>query len=93
MVDITNPTNQFHPYQPVDATPNAEKPAGGLSGMLENLGIDTRSLGSVGDTVKNMDMRGSLDKARTYARNNPGLVLGGLAAAVIGAGLLRRRTV
>jgi hypothetical protein len=92
MVDITNPTNQFHPYQPVDATPNAEKPAGGLTAMLKNLGIDTSNLGSVGDTVKNMDMRGSLDKARSYARSNPALVLGGLAAAVIGAGLLRRRS-
>jgi hypothetical protein len=92
MVDITNPTNQFHPYQPVDATPNAEKPVGGLSGVLKNLGIDTSNFGSVGDTVKNMDMRGSLDKARSYARSNPALVLGGLAAAVIGAGLLRKRT-
>ncbi|MCU1246024.1 MAG: hypothetical protein JWN02_1934 [Acidobacteria bacterium] len=93
MVDITNPTNQFHPYQPVDAMPNSEKPAGGLGGMLKNLGIDTSNLGSVGDTVKNMDVRGSFDKARSYARSNPALVLGGLAAAVIGAGLLRRRTV
>jgi len=93
MVDITNPTNQFHAYQPVDATPNADKPVGGLSGMLGKLGIDTNNLGSLGDTVKNVNVRGSLDKARSYARSNPALVLGGLAAAVIGAGLMRRRSV
>jgi hypothetical protein len=36
-------------------------------------------------------VRGQVDKARTYARKNPALVLGGLAAAVIGAGLMRKR--
>lgn len=35
---------------------------------------------------------GSLDKFREYARSKPGVVLGGLAALVIGAGLLRKRT-
>ena len=37
-----------------------------------------------------VDMRGSVNKARDVARNNPGIALGGLALAAIGAGLLRR---
>ena len=32
----------------------------------------------------------SLNKVRDYARAKPGLVLGGLAAAAIGLGMLRR---
>ena len=31
------------------------------------------------------------EKARAFARNNPGLVAGGLAAIVIGVGMMRRR--
>ena len=34
---------------------------------------------------------GGLDKVRAYAKANPGVVLGGLAALAIGAGLLRKR--
>lgn len=30
MIDNLNPTNQFHPYQPVNDTPNAEKVKSGL---------------------------------------------------------------
>jgi hypothetical protein len=37
--------------------------------------------------MKNVD----LSKARNLARNNGGLVLGGLAALAIGAGLMRGR--
>ena len=86
MVDNVNPTNQFHPYQPERSTPNAERAPSGLGGMLEKFG-----LGGVGDSMKNMNMGDNLGKAREYARANPGKVLGGLAAAVIGAGLLRKR--
>ncbi len=78
MVDKINPTNQFHPYQPTDVTPKSELPAGGLGGLK--------------DLVKNFDVRGSLNQARGLARNNGGMVLGGLAALAIGAGLLRRRS-
>lgn len=35
--------------------------------------------------------RRSLDKVRDYARSNPGVVLGGIAAAAIGLGLMRGR--
>jgi hypothetical protein len=74
MVDNVNPNSQFHPYQPMDATPHSEEPRSGLSGML-----------------KNIDVRQSVEKARSLAQKNPGMVLGGLAALAIGAGLMRRR--
>jgi len=64
MVDNTNPTNQFHPYQPPE---------------LEKQPLAGNGFGDM------------LNKARTTARNNPGALLGGLAALAIGAGLLRRK--
>jgi hypothetical protein len=85
MVDNTNPTSQFHPYQPQDAIPASERQkTGGLGGILENLGIDRSK---IDNSLKNVN----LSKARTMARNNGGLVLGGLAALAIGAGLMRGR--
>jgi LPXTG-motif cell wall-anchored protein len=75
MVDNVNPTTQFHPYQPERSIPVAERPKRG--GLA----------GILGDSFKSVD----LSKARTYARNNSGMVLGGLAALVIGAGLMRKR--
>lgn len=92
MVDNLNPTSQFHPYQPTDATPQSEKvQSGGLSGILNKLGINQSTISSVTDKVKNADVRGSIDQVRGMARNNGSLVLGGLAAAAIGAGLLWKR--
>jgi hypothetical protein len=88
MVDNVNPTSQFHPYQPQDAVPVADRqPSGGLAGILNGLGIDRSKLDSLGGSLKNVN----LSKARTMAQNNGGLVLGGLAALAIGAGLLRGR--
>jgi hypothetical protein len=88
MVDNVNPTSQFHPYQPENAVPMADRQkAGGLGGILSGLGIDRSKIGALGSSMKNVD----LTKARTYARNNGGLVLGGLAALAIGAGLMRGR--
>lgn len=87
MVDNVNPNSQFHPYTPVDATPHSEAETGGLSGMLRRVGIDDRML----DSVKNLDIRQSIDKVRGMAQKNPSMVLGGLAALAIGAGLMRRR--
>ncbi len=75
MVDKISPTNQFHPYQPTDAIPHRDMPSGGLSSMMKRIGLG----------------RGSLASARGVAQKNPGVVLGGLAALVIGAGLMRRR--
>jgi hypothetical protein len=81
MVDNSNPTSQFHPYQPQTATPQSEKleqaSTTGLGGLMKNLG--------------NGGVNGVLGRARTAARANPSMVLGGLAALAIGAGLLRGR--
>ena len=41
------------------------------------------------DKIRNMNVRGSLDKVRGYAQRNPGALLGGIAAAAIGLGLLQ----
>ena len=80
MVDNLNPTNQFHPYKPVNDIPHTERmnsaPSGGLGGILRG------GLGSLSGVGGNL---------RGLAKNNSGLVLGGLAALVIGAGLMRRR--
>ena len=91
MVDNLNPTNQFHPYQPPDITSGTTKPQSGLSGMLSKLGLDTGSLGSLGNSLRNVGSNATVTKARDYARSNGAVVLGGLAAAAIGAGLLRKR--
>ena len=79
MVDNTNPTTQFHPYQPVNDVPQADRPvATGLGGLL--------------NSVRNVNFKGGLNKARGVAGNNGALVLGGLAALVIGAGMMRKRS-
>ena len=75
MVDNTNPNSQFHPYQPMDATPVSERPVSGLGSIMKKIGIDDRSV----------------EKARGFAQKNPGMLLGGLAALAIGMGLMRRR--
>jgi hypothetical protein len=93
MVDNVNPTSQFHPYQPQDATPAADRPVpSGLGGILSRFGIDQSKIGALGGNLSNMDVRGGMQKARTMAQNNGSLVLGGLAALAIGAGMMRKRS-
>ena len=87
MVDNINPNSQFHPYQPTDATPVSERSSSGLSGMLKKIGINDQSLGS----MRNIDVRQSVDKVRGLAQKNPSMVLGGLAALAIGVGMMRGR--
>ena len=84
MIDRSNPTDQFHPYEKPDTTPQSEMPSKsyGVNEMLRKAGFDSSKL-------SNIDTRQMVTKARDYARQNPGKVLGGLAAAVIGLGLLR----
>lgn len=78
MVDNTNPTSQFHPYVPQDAIPQTGNTPSSMSG----LGGILNKL-NAGQHVKNV---------RGLAQNNGSLVLGGLAALVIGAGLMRKRS-
>ena len=94
MVDKVNPTSQFHPYRPETSKPATDSMTNtGLGGLLGKLGLDTSKIGG---SLKNTDLRGSLNngvtKARAAANANPGMVLGGLAALVIGAGLMRKRS-
>ena len=92
MVDNINPNTQFHPYRAPDAIPHTEAPkVSGLGGILERVGIDKSRIESLNNSFSNMNVRGQLDRARGVAQKNPGMVLGGLAALVIGAGLMRRR--
>lgn len=92
MVATANPSSQFHPYQAETSVPHTEKPTGGgLDSILNKVGINPDGIGALGSKLRNVDVRGGLGSARNYARNNSGMVLGGLAALVIGAGLLRRR--
>jgi hypothetical protein len=90
MVDQMNPTEQFHPYQPETSIPASERvTSSGLSGMLNKIGISPDSIRSIGDSISSADVRGSLEKGRAYARKNPGMILGGLAALAIAVGLMR----
>ena len=95
MVDNVNPTSQFHPYQPETSTPQTGLTMSGLGGILSKVGLDRNKIDAIGSRMHNVDVRGSLNhglsKARGVARNNGGLVLGGLAALAIGAGLMRKR--
>ena len=89
MVDNTNPTTQFHPYQPPAAVPVSERPESGVSGVLARAGVDSTR---ISDAVKNLDVKNSVGRVRQYARDNPAKFLGGIAAVVIGIGMLRRRS-
>jgi hypothetical protein len=67
-------------------------PVGRIADAVKNSSLGS-SLNNVNlDSLKNMDWKGSATKARDYARANPAKVLGGLAALVIGAGLMRQRS-
>jgi hypothetical protein len=93
MVDNVNPTTQFHPYQPVTDTPQAEaRKPGALDGVLSRIGLDNNQIEALNGKMRDLHVPEQLESARTWARNNGGLALGGLAAAVIGAGLLSRRS-
>ena len=86
MVDNVNPTSQFHPVSASGCDSRVRAAETGRSRRrLSSLGIDPSKIDA--DSMKNID----LSKARTMARNNGGLVLGGLAALAIGAGLMRGR--
>ena len=70
-----------------------------LADMLEKIGVSESQISLVRDSLKDMNVEESLEKARTYvnesltkardyAKKNPGVVIGGLSALVIAAGLL-----
>lgn len=77
MIDNVNPNSQFHPYVAPDAIPQTGNPPAATSG-----------LGGILSKIN----AGQLNNLRGMAGKNPGLVLGGLAALAIGAGLMRKRS-
>ncbi len=79
MTDAASPTTQFHPYQPPTATPVSERPSSALGRGMTRVGVDPAK------------MRSAAERGRAYARRHPARILGGIALAVIGAGLLRGR--
>jgi hypothetical protein len=91
MIDNTNPTNQFHPYQPPTDTPVAERPPSGVDVILGRFGVRPDDVRSMREQMADLKLNSWISKARTFAQANPGKILGGLAALVIGAGLIRRR--
>jgi hypothetical protein len=104
MIDTRNPNEQFHSYQAPDFTPTGSTTTrdsdlgssvnarGGLAGMLEKIGLNPSSMSSMKDSLNKVQVGDTVTKARTYAAANPGKVLGGLAALVIGAGMMRGRS-
>lgn len=85
MVDEELPTKQFHSYQRPEVTPHSEREIPrGLQGVLQKAGI--RSEGAA------LDLKSAMNRIRNYASANPGKVLGGLAALVIGVGLMGKRS-
>jgi len=91
MVDNTNPTDQFHAYAAPDAIPVAERPVSPVVEMLSKIGIPRNRVEAIVNGVGRSMSGQTMTSARTYAQNNPGKVLGAMAALVIGAGLLRKR--
>lgn len=78
--------------------------AGSVAEMLEKLGLSEQQLKTVRDSIEGLNVEESLEKARTYvndslnkardyAKQNPGVVIGGLSALVIAAGLLTASTI
>jgi hypothetical protein len=70
-----------------------------LADLLGKMGVPESQLKAVRDSMKELNLDESLEKtrvyindsltkAREYAKKNPGVVIGGLAALVVAAGLL-----
>jgi hypothetical protein len=91
MVDNTAPISNFHRYEPPVAVPHTEEPEHGLPGALEKVGVDPARYRNFRDRVKSMDSRDWLTRLGAFARSRPALILTGIAVAVIGARLVRRR--
>ncbi|MGZ4807709.1 MAG: hypothetical protein ACXV7D_00135 [Thermoanaerobaculia bacterium] len=83
-------------------TPSAQGSGSILGDLLRTLGVKQGHADEVHQQVSSADVNKQIDQAhqyvsdalqhaRTQAANNPGLVLGGLSALVIAAGMLRGR--
>ena len=51
MVDNINPNSQFHPYQPMNATPMSDKMTGGLKDMVSSAQSSLKNLNAKNPSV------------------------------------------
>jgi hypothetical protein len=91
MMDNINPNSNFHPYQPIDAVPHAEKPERGVVGLVEKAGMDPDKFRNLTERVRSMNGRDWLERVRSFTMSRLGLAFGSIAVAAIGAVLMRRR--
>ncbi len=91
MVDTATPISNFHPYRTPAAVPHSEEPEQGLPGVLEKVGVDPDRYRNLRDRVKSMNARDWLARAGEFARSRPAMIITGIAVAVIGARLIRKR--
>lgn len=91
MVDTATPISHFHPYRAPDAVPHAEQPEHGLGAVLEKAGIDPERYRNLKERVKSMSGRDWMARAGAFARSRPAMIITGIAVAVIGARLIRKR--
>lgn len=105
-MDQQTPRQSSAPVPQTSSTPT-NQPAGQGSGsvlgdLLRTLGVGQSHADEVHKQASGADVNKQIDQAhqyvtealqhaRTQAANNPGLVLGGLSALVIAAGMLRGR--
>jgi hypothetical protein len=103
-VDQTSPQqgSAVTPQAPTTTTAASQSSGSILGDLLRTLGVKQGHADEVHKQASGTDVNKQIDQAhqyvtdalqhaRTQAANNPGLVLGGLSALVIAAGMLRGR--
>lgn len=93
MIDNTAPLSNFHRYEAPEAVPHSEEPERGLPGVLEKVGVEPARYRNFRARVKSMNGRDWLARLGAFAGNPAALLITGIAIAVIGVMLTRRRVV
>ncbi len=91
MEDNIVPNSNFQPYQPAGVTPHAEDPERWAAGSARKTGVDPERFRNFKERVGSMNGRDWLAQLKSFARSRPAMILTGIAVAVIGARLIRRR--
>jgi hypothetical protein len=91
MIDNTAPISNFHRYEAPEAVPHSEEPERGLPGVLEKVGVEPERYRNFRARVKSMNGRDWLARLGALARSPTALLITGIAIAVIGVTLTRRR--
>ena len=98
----TGGNDSIRPFTAVGGESAGQGGAGvsaGILSLLEKFGVNEAQISSVRETLEKANVDQALDKAReqvndavgkakTYAKQNPGAVLAGIAVLVVGAGLI-----